>query len=375
MVLTGEKGLTDAVNRAELIPAGPGEPAVSVWERPAPARAARLWRGSGRALCLLAAALLVPAAAALGADTCPASAGVSVQVLGSGGPVADDGRASSAYLVWVDGRARALVDIGGGAMLRFAEAGADFRDLDAVLLTHLHADHSAGLPALLKSGYFAGRERSLVLAGPSAGGPFPSVEDFLAALLQPGSGAFAYLSGYLDGTGGLPYLRVAIVEIEDDEDDGDDEDSEDGAAGADDEEDLDISRIALRDSPLRIEAAGGSHGPVPAVFYRVQAGGKVIVFAGDHDGRGGVLADFAEDADVLVAHMPIPEDAGTGIRALHATPSRVGELAREAAVGQLVLSHFMAGSLADLEAGVDAVRARYDGPVLAAEDLSCLTLP
>jgi ribonuclease BN (tRNA processing enzyme) len=264
------------------------------------------------------------------------------------------------------------VDIGGGAMLRFAEAGADFRDLDAVLLTHLHADHSAGLPALLKSGYFAGRERSLVLAGPSAGGPFPSVEDFLAALLQPGSGAFAYLSGYLDGTGGLPYLRVVTVEIEDDEDD---EDNEYSAAAADDEEDLDISRIALRDSPLGIEAAGGSHGPVPALFYRVEAGGKSIVFAGDHDGRSDSLAEFAEDADVLVAHLPIPEDAGARIRALHAVPSRVGELADEAEVKQLVLSHFMAPSLADLDAAVGAVRVRYDGPVLVAEDLSCLTLP
>ena len=333
--------------------------------RPAPIR----WREPCRILRFLAAVLLIPAGAAPGAETCPVSAGLSVQVLGSGGPVADDDRASSAYLVWVDGRARALVDIGGGAMLRFAEAGADFRDLDAVLLTHLHADHSAGLPALLKSGYFAGRERSLVLAGPSAGGPFPSVEDFLAALLQPGSGAFAYLSGYLDGTGGLPYLRVVTVEIEEIED------SEGNAAAVDDEEDFDISGIALRDSPLRIEAAGGSHGPVPAVFYRVQAGGKTIVFAGDHDGRGQNLAAFAEDADMLVAHLPISEDAGAGIRALHATPSRVGEMAQEAEVKQLVLSHFMAGSLADLQAGVAAVRARYDGTVFVAEDLSCLPVP
>jgi ribonuclease BN (tRNA processing enzyme) len=351
---------------------------MSVSGGPAPRRVPTRWRGPCRTLRLLAAALLIPAGAATAAESCPASAGVSVQVLGSGGPVADDGRASSAYLVWVDGRARVLVDIGGGAMLRFAQAGADFRDLDAVLLTHLHADHSAGLPALLKSGYFAGRERSLVLAGPSARGPFPSVEDFLAALLQPGSGAFAYLGGYLDGTGGLPYLRVVTVEIEDDEDDEDGEDdeyNEDSAAAADDDEDLDISRIALRDSPLGIEAAGGSHGPVPALFYRVEAAGRSIVFAGDHDGRGDSLAEFAEDADVLVAHLPIPEDADARIRALHAIPSRVGELADEAEVEQLVLSHFMAPSLADLDAAVSAVRARYDGPMLLAEDLSCLTLP
>lgn len=45
--------------------------------------------------------------------------GVAVQVLGSGGPEIGDKRASSAYLVWQNGRARALIDMGAGAALRF----------------------------------------------------------------------------------------------------------------------------------------------------------------------------------------------------------------------------------------------------------------
>ena len=61
---------------------------------------------------------------------CPPSDGIALQVLGSGGPIADDGRASSGYLVWVDGTARVLIDAGGGTFLRFAEAGARFEDLD-----------------------------------------------------------------------------------------------------------------------------------------------------------------------------------------------------------------------------------------------------
>lgn len=67
--------------------------------------------------------------------------------------------------------------------------------------------------------------------------------------------------------------------------------------------------------------------------------------------------------------------AAAVLRALHAIPSRVGELADQAEVGQLVLSHFMAHSLADIEAGLAAVEVRYDGPVHAANDLSCVTLP
>ena len=54
---------------------------------------------------------------------CP-SDGVAVQILGSGGPRAGTGRASASYLVWVDGRARVMVDAGGGSFVRFGESGA-----------------------------------------------------------------------------------------------------------------------------------------------------------------------------------------------------------------------------------------------------------
>ncbi|MEM9759029.1 MAG: MBL fold metallo-hydrolase [Pseudomonadota bacterium] len=306
------------------------------------------------------------------AQSCGSEGGVAVQVLGSGGPIADDDRASSAYLVWVDGKARVLIDVGSGAQLRFAEAGARFVDLDAVLLTHLHADHTADLPALLKSGFFSSRERSLVLAGPSAGGnarvSFPSIEDFLAALLQPGSGAYPYLGGYLDGSDGLPYLRVVTVEIEEPDDDADEDSDEE-------EEELELTRITLRDSPVQLEAASGSHGPVPAAFYRVSAGGKRIVFAGDHDGYGDALAEFAEDADLLVLHMPIPDGAGRAARALHATPARLGEIADEAGAEHVLLSHFMARSLAKLDENLASLQASYTGETTIGRDLLCLPLP
>ena len=79
--------------------------------------------------------------------------GVAVQVLGSGGPEMR-GRASASYLVWVDGKAKVLVDSGGGSALRFGESGAKVADFDAVLFSHFHSDHSADFPVLVKSSHF-----------------------------------------------------------------------------------------------------------------------------------------------------------------------------------------------------------------------------
>ena len=58
--------------------------------------------------------------------------GMHVQVLGSGGPRINPARASASYLVWVGGRAAILVDAGGGAFLRFGEAGGRLEDLPLI---------------------------------------------------------------------------------------------------------------------------------------------------------------------------------------------------------------------------------------------------
>jgi hypothetical protein len=49
-------------------------------------------------LCLALLALLIVSGAE--AASCPGQGPLAVQVLGSGGPIADDGRASTAYVVW-----------------------------------------------------------------------------------------------------------------------------------------------------------------------------------------------------------------------------------------------------------------------------------
>src|SRR5215470_12829154 len=131
----------------------------------------------------------LPAAAA---QSCGAQ-GVFMQVLGSGGPELQDKRASSSYLVWENGQARVLVDAGGGTALRFGESGAQMSQLDVILFTHFHVDHSADFAALIKSSWFEDRKRPLPIYGPPGNDFMPSTTDFVADLFAD-HGAYGYLS-------------------------------------------------------------------------------------------------------------------------------------------------------------------------------------
>lgn len=271
-----------------------------------------------------------------------------LQILGSGGPIADDGRASSGYLLWINGESRVLIDAGGGTFLRFGEAGASFDELDFVGLSHLHTDHSADFPALLKSGSFSDRDRPLPIAGPNGDGVFPGLNDYLRATLSADEGAYAYLSGFLDGTGNTPLLTPREVERGD-------------------------PAVVYTSEDLRVDALHVPHGIVPAVAFRVTAGDQVFVFASDQNGDDPAFIDFAADASILVMHMVVPDGASGIARRLHAPPGVIGDVAANAAPAKLVLSHLMARSLRDLEQNVGLVRARYQGEIVVAEDLACIS--
>lgn len=149
-------------------------------------------------ICLLSCAFL----RSTEAQSC-ASQGVAVQVLGSGGPELQDKRASSSYLVWQDGRPRVLVDAGGGSALRFGESGAQMSDLDVILFTHFHVDHSGDFAALVKSSWFEDRKRPLPIYGPLGNDFMPSTTEFVSDFFGDKHGSYRYLSELLvTGEGG-----------------------------------------------------------------------------------------------------------------------------------------------------------------------------
>lgn len=279
------------------------------------------------------------------------SQGLAVQVLGSGGPELQDKRASSSYLVWEDGRARVLVDAGGGSALRFGESGAQMSNLDVLLFTHFHVDHSADFPALIKSSWFEERKRPLPIYGPEGNDFMPSTIEFVSDFFGEKRGAYRYLSELLEPGEESDYKMQPHNVV--------------GTAKPE---------AIFHNGDLAAYSVRVIHGGVPALAWRVEAGGKRVVFSGDTNGEGAGLRELAENVDLFIAHNAVPEGA-TGIeRNLHMPPSVIGEIAGEAHVKHLVLSHRMLRTLGKEEQTQSEIRKRYSGPMDFANDLDCFAV-
>ncbi len=301
-------------------------------------------------LATAAALSLVGLSQSAWAATCSATP-VAIQVLGSGGPIAEGGRASTSYLLRVDGVPRLLIDSGSGSFLRFGEAGASLSTLDAIVITHLHADHVGDLVGILKSGSFEDRVTPLPIFGPAGGGRFPGLKDHLEQLLSPKSGAYGYLGGYLDGTEGKP--RIDATEVV----------TDDGNAA---------SLVKSLPSGIRLTLIPVNHGVVPAFGVLIEVGQKAIVIGGDQSAFSEAFEQKLANRrpDILIAHHVIPEGEGQPI-GLHRSPTAIGLLAQKLDTGRLVLSHNMQRSLSRLEEGLAAIRKNYGGEIVVANDLDC----
>ncbi len=306
-------------------------------------------KGFIRALALLAVTGLgiVPAFLAQ-ASTKP----LELRVLGSGGPGAT-GRAASCYLVLIDGTARILVDAGSGAFVRLGESKLSLSDTDVVLLTHLHIDHAGELAGLFKARAVSGGDPIIFKVwGPTGTGAqhegayFPSTSRFLDLLFGK-QGAFAYLSDF-----------AAPITLQ----------AHDIPAKV--QPNL-VPQAIFNERGLVITAVAGHHGDAPAVIYRIDYAGESITFSGDIDARGlPGLRTLAKGSDLLVFNSVVldPPASREVLYTLHTPPQAIGELARDAGVHGLLLSHLSPAVEANHDAVLASIKRSYQGPVSFAAD-------
>ncbi len=259
---------------------------------------------------------------------------LSLVFAGTAGSVPTARRGLPAVLLRAGGD-RILFDCGEGTQRQLIRS-VGLVDLDAIFLTHLHADHWLGLPGMLKSFDLRERDRELLLYGPPG----------TAALLQSVRASY----GRLD-------YRLEVIELEA------------GDAIEWDGYEIEAFNVAHRgqafgyavvehDRPGRLDPdrareLGVTDGPD---LGRLQAGetvdgvrpdqvvgptrrGRRIVFSGDTSPCETLRAEAA-GADVLVheatfLHADLDRARQTG----HSTARQAAELAQEADVGLLVLTH------------------------------------
>ena len=266
---------------------------------------------------------------------------VTLQVLGSGGPNDISGRASSGYLVWIDGKSKIMIDAGSGTALRFGEAGARMSDLEFIGISHIHTDHSIDLFSLIKRGYFSERDKPLTIAGPSGNADYVAFSAFVENFLK----SYSYLNHY--------DLEIKTIDA--------------NLPGK--------GLLVWSEGEIKVYSFAVEHANAPTLAYRVVTPKGDIVFTSDNNASATGMDAFIKDANILVMHFPINEqDEESGQPFWHANPSKIGQVALKAQPKLLVLSHFMDLSLNNKSDSLNKVQASYEGPIIFANDLMKIPL-
>ena len=241
-------------------------------------------------------------------------------ILGSGTIVPSVSRSASAYTVRVGGKT-ILMDLGPGTLRRMKEAKIEIPDVDLILFSHFHPDHTSDfVPFIFASKYAIGsyRTKELKILAPLGFG------DFFAGLIEV-YGDWIVPEGY----------DISVEEI---------------TEGRADFVDFSVTTKKVVHNP-------------ESIAFRIEGGGGSLVYSGDTDWSEGLIS-LAKDADVLLLECSFPDDMKVDG---HMTPTEAGRTAERSGVKRLVLTHFYP-PMEDVDIEM-VVGKEFGGEIVVARDL------
>jgi ribonuclease BN (tRNA processing enzyme) len=257
---------------------------------------------------------------------------VQLRVLGKSPAWQDAGGACSGYLVEADGT-RVLLDCGSGVFGKLRSV-VDYADVDAVVVSHLHADHILDLVPYASGLIYAPRHQPVPVDG------WPGTDDPPRPRLLAPPGARDAFRRLCSAAG----MREEHIE--------------NGFAL----EEYDPGR------PARVGALELTFQPVPHFLptqaVGVAADGRRLTYSADSSPSEDLCA-FARDTDLLLIEATLPRPEREGPRG-HMTPEEAGEHGRRAGARRLVLTH-ISDELDAEWARREAERA-FGGPVEIARE-------
>ncbi|MFF2197018.1 MBL fold metallo-hydrolase [Streptomyces sp. NPDC058157] len=239
---------------------------------------------------------------------------MKLTVVGCSGSFPSADSACSSYLVEADGF-RLLLDMGNGS-LGALQRHCGLYDLDAIFLSHLHADHCIDMCAYFVARYYrheGGRCAALPVYGPEG------TEQRLTTAYEdvPDERSMSEVFDFRT-------LKPGTFEI----------------------------------GPFTVRTERVSH-PVESYGIRVEHGGRVLAYSGD-TGVCPELGALAEGADLFLCEASFTHGK-EAVPDLHLNGREAGEHAHAARVGRLVLTHIPPWT--DAGQNLADARAVYDGPV------------
>ncbi|OGP78603.1 MAG: hypothetical protein A2V86_01565 [Deltaproteobacteria bacterium RBG_16_49_23] len=230
-------------------------------------------------------------------------------------------RRGSPGLLLISNDSHVLIDSGPGTLRRMLETGVTYRDIDLILYTHIHPDHTADLVPILfacKYGELPREKRMICAGGPGFKRYFQKIKRFYGSWIEPHT---------------YPLTTK------------------------------EISSKPFFFSDIKILTKSMAHLP-ESVGYRIEwENGKSIVISGDTDYCANIVS-LALETDLLVLESSFPDEKKVDG---HLTPSLAGRIARESRCKRLLLTHLY--PICEQYDILNQCRQAYQGEIILGEDL------